>query len=74
MSRAGIYSGREILKALQKLGFYERHRKGSHITLKRDFPPARVTILDTSKDIGPWLFHKILKDAKISFEEFLNVV
>ena len=74
MTRAGIYSGREILKALQKLGFYEHHRKGSHVTMKRDSPRARVTLLDTSRDVGSWLFHKILKDADVSLEEFLKVV
>ena len=35
MSKLPVVSGREVVKALQKVGFMVVGRKGSHIRLKR---------------------------------------
>ena len=72
MSRPPIFSGKEILKTFYKLGFYIHNRKGRHVTLKRDNPPSRVTVLDTPHDVGLKLFHKIVREADITLQEFLN--
>ena len=46
-------SGTEVVKALQRTGFYIKRRKGSHIVLRRDDPFAQVVVPDhKSVDTG----------------------
>jgi predicted RNA binding protein YcfA (HicA-like mRNA interferase family) len=47
MSKLPRISGRECVRALQKVGFYfKRHQEGSHIILRRDNPFAQVVVPD----------------------------
>lgn len=39
-------SGSEVVKALQRAGFYLKRRKGSHIVLRRDNPFAQLVVPD----------------------------
>lgn len=46
-------SGRECVKALEKLGFYFKRQEGSHIILRRDNPFAQIVVPDHKElDIG----------------------
>jgi len=47
MTKLPMVSGRELIKALAKLGYLHDHQRGSHITLRhKDFPHRRLTIPD----------------------------
>jgi predicted RNA binding protein YcfA (HicA-like mRNA interferase family) len=37
-------SGRDLIKALQSIGFVIQRQRGSHIILRRESPFARVTV------------------------------
>jgi predicted RNA binding protein YcfA (HicA-like mRNA interferase family) len=66
-------SGKEIIKALGKAGFYKKRHKGSHIVLRRDEPFAQVVIPDHhSVDSGT--LDSILNGAELSVEEFINLL
>jgi predicted RNA binding protein YcfA (HicA-like mRNA interferase family) len=39
-------SGKQVVKALEKSGFYIKRRKGSHIILRRDNPFSQVVVRD----------------------------
>jgi predicted RNA binding protein YcfA (HicA-like mRNA interferase family) len=39
-------SGSEVVKALQRAGFYLKRRKGSHIVLRRDNPFVQLVVPD----------------------------
>ncbi len=47
MSGLPSISGREWLKALQKVGFYLKRQEGSHMVLRRDDPFAQVVVPTT---------------------------
>ena len=66
-------SGKEVVKALQKAGFYVKRQKGSHITLRRDNPYAQVVVPDhKSVDTGTLGF--ILDGADMSTEDFIKLI
>jgi len=44
MSKLPQISGKECIKALNKVGFLVKRQKGSHIILYRDVPFAEVVI------------------------------
>jgi predicted RNA binding protein YcfA (HicA-like mRNA interferase family) len=63
-------SGRTVVKALKKAGFYVKRQKGSHIILRRDVPFAQVVVPDhKSMDTGTLV--NILDGADLTAEEFL---
>ena len=63
------YSAKEVLSKLLKAGFIEKRQSGSHKVLRH--PDGRQTYVSLhTKDIPEGTFRKILKQAKISFEEF----
>ena len=63
------YSAKEVLAKLLKAGFIEKRQSGSHKILRH--PDGRQTYIAMhTKDLPEGTFRKILKQAKISFEDF----
>jgi len=59
---------KELIKLIQKAGWYEVRQKGSHKIFKhKDInDPSLIVIPDHgSKDLGKGLVNKVMKDAKI---------
>jgi len=73
MSRLPILTGLEIIKILEKAGFKIIRQKGSHVFLKHQ--DNRITIIPVhkGKDVDRSLLRKILRDTKISPNEFKNI-
>lgn len=65
-------SGKEVVKALQRAGFYTKRRKGSHIVLRRDNPFAQVVVPD-HKSIDTGTLASILDGANLTVEDFLKL-
>ncbi|MBZ5566011.1 MAG: type II toxin-antitoxin system HicA family toxin [Acidobacteriia bacterium] len=64
---------KEVVRVLERAGFYIHHQKGSHARLlHRTRHDLRVTIPIHSKDLPPSLLKRILKQAGLSEEEFLG--
>ena len=66
-------SGKEVVKALSKAGFYVKRRKGSHIVLRRDSPFAQVVVPD-HKSIDTGTLESILDGANLSTEDFVRLL
>ena len=62
-------SGTEVVKALQRAGFYIKRKIGSHIVLRRDNPFAQVVVPD-HKSIDTGTLASILDGAGLSVEDF----
>ena len=65
-------SGKEVVKALERAGFYIKRRKGSHIVLRRDNPFAQVVVPD-HKSVDTGTLATILDEADLSVEEFFRL-
>jgi len=66
-------SGREVVKSLQRAGFYMKRQKGSHIVLRRDNPFAQVVVPD-HKSIDTGTLASILDGADLSVEDFMKLI
>ncbi len=69
-----ILKAREVIKVLEKAGFQFLRQKGSHALYAH--PDGRVTEvpLHRGEDIGRGLLRKIIRDMRISREEFLKLL
>jgi predicted RNA binding protein YcfA (HicA-like mRNA interferase family) len=66
-------SGKEVVKALQRAGFYVKRQKGSHIVLRRDNPFAQVVVPD-HRSIDTGTLASVLDGANLSIEDFIKLV
>lgn len=69
MAKLPVVSGQECIKALQRAGFNISRQKGSHVTLRRADPPARVTV-PNHKEVKPGTLRRLIKDAGLTVDEF----
>ncbi len=70
-----VLKAKEIVRALERTGFYIHHQTGSHARLlHRTNPDLRVTIPIHSKDIPRSLLRRILKQAGLGEDEFAELI
>ena len=66
-------SGRDVVKALERAGFYVKLQKGSHTVLRRDTPFAQVVVPD-HKSVDTGTLASILDGADLSIEDFIKLM
>jgi predicted RNA binding protein YcfA (HicA-like mRNA interferase family) len=66
-------SGKDCIKVLQKVGFYQKRRESSHIILRRDDPFAQVVVPD-HQELAKGTLRAIIRDADLSVEEFIELL
>ena len=67
-----LLSGRQVVKALEHLGFIEIHRKGSHVKMKH--ADGRMIVFPFHDEIDRFTLKGALRDAEVDIEEFLKNV
>ncbi len=68
-------TGREIVRALGKLGWVVVVQKGSHAQLKHPSRSGRVTVpRHAGETIGPGLLRSVLNQASVTVDEFRAVL
>ena len=65
---------KKVIKLLNKIGFEVVRQRGSHVILKH--PDGRVTVVPvhSGEDIGRGLLSKIIKDTRMTREQFLELL
>jgi predicted RNA binding protein YcfA (HicA-like mRNA interferase family) len=61
-------SGRDVRKALERIGFVFQRQKGSHMILRRENPVSRVVVPDHSR-VRPGTLRHILHEAGLTIEK-----
>ena len=73
--KAPVVSGKEMIKYLSKCGFEIVGRKGSHVRLKKVIEPRNlIVIVPDHKELAQGTLRSILRQAGITFEEFVKSV
>lgn len=67
-----LYSGKQVVKALKRLGFTEVGRKGSHVKMKHD--DGRLIVFPFHDEIDRFTLRGALRDAEIDLDEFTSAV
>ena len=67
-----LLSGQEVIKALQRIGYYIRKQKGSHIRLYH--PTLLPVTVPNHKEIDRRTLMSILRTVNISVEDFKNLL
>jgi predicted RNA binding protein YcfA (HicA-like mRNA interferase family) len=68
-------SGREIIRALKRLGFVQARQRGSHVVMKKATPEGIMgCVVPLHDEVAIGTLHSILKQAKVSPDEFVKAV
>jgi predicted RNA binding protein YcfA (HicA-like mRNA interferase family) len=67
-----LLSGRQVLAALQRLGFVEIHRKGSHV--KMEHSDGRRIVFPFHDEVDRYTLKGALRDAEINLNDFLKQI
>ncbi len=70
MSALPRVSGREVVKALQKVGYEKDRQRGSHIVLRRTAPPHRRITVPDHKEVARGTLRAIIRQAGLTVDEF----
>jgi predicted RNA binding protein YcfA (HicA-like mRNA interferase family) len=73
VSKLPSISGKECIKVLKKVGFYQKRQEGSHIIMRRDEPFAQVVVPKHS-EIAKGTLRAIIRDIELSVEEFVSLL
>ena len=73
MSTLPRISGRECVRALEKVGFLFKRQEGSHIVLRRDTPFTQVVVPD-HKELDRGTLRAIIRQAGLGVEEFIDLL
>jgi len=71
MTQLPVLKGREIIAALTNIGYIQIRQRGSHIRLQC---PGRKSITVPNHLVGRGLLRKILRDARLTVEEFQELL
>lgn len=70
-----VLSGKEIIKALAKVGFEIVGQKGSHVRLKKKTKKeTRITVVPIHSEVAIGTLHSILRQSGLTKEEFLELL
>jgi len=66
-------SGKDIVKALRRLGFIIDHQRGSHIFL-HNLDKNQTVIVPNHKEIKKGTLHNILKSTDLSIDKLKELI
>ncbi|MBV9928177.1 MAG: type II toxin-antitoxin system HicA family toxin [Acidobacteria bacterium] len=63
-------SGREVVKALLKIGYEQDRQRGSHIILRQAAAPHRRLVVPDHNEVAKGTLRAIIRQAGLTVDEF----
>jgi predicted RNA binding protein YcfA (HicA-like mRNA interferase family) len=70
VSHRPLLSGREVVKALRKVGYEFDHQRSSHIVIRHVAPPHRRLTVPDHDEVAKGTLRAIIREAGLTVEEF----
>ena len=67
-------SGKDVVKALGKVGYERDHQTGSHMIMRHKTPPHRRLTVPNHNEIAKGTLLAIIKQAGLTKDEFLRLL
>jgi predicted RNA binding protein YcfA (HicA-like mRNA interferase family) len=74
MKKLPAVGGRQVVKALQKVGFEAIRQRGSHVCLRHQDGRSTVVPIHKGEDLGPGILRKIIRDVEMERNNFINLL
>lgn len=63
-------SGREVVRALQGIGYARDRQRGGHIVLRQTVPPHRRITVPDHKEVAKGTLRAVIRQAGLTVDEF----
>lgn len=75
MEKLPRLSGKEVIKALSKIGFQPVRQRGSHVFMRKEMSEGkRTTVVPLHREIDKGTLLEILRQAGLEREEFFKLL
>ena len=74
MGRLPVVTAKQTIRALQRLGYFVHHQRGSHVYLKHSARTGMVTVPFHGGDLKRDVLASILDQAGLKGEEFESLL
>ena len=74
MPKLPAISGKDLVKALKKIGYDVDHQTGSHIILRSKEPPHRRLTIPNHKEVAKATLRAIIKQSGLTRDEFFKIL
>lgn len=74
MSDLPRISGREVVKALKKIGYEQDRQRGSHIGLRKTAHPHRRVTVPDHREVAKGTLRAIIREVGLTVDEFKNLL
>lgn len=74
MSHLPRISGRDVVRALRKVGYEFDHQRGSHIVLRQAAPPHRRLTVPDHDEVAKGTLRAIIRQAGLTVDEFKHLL
>ena len=72
MARLPVLKPREVVRVLERMGFVEVRQRGSHKQYRHADGRSTTVPFHSRRDVSPLLLRQILKDIRVTPEDFLR--
>jgi predicted RNA binding protein YcfA (HicA-like mRNA interferase family) len=74
VSALPVVSGREVVNALERIGYVLDRQRGSHMILRQQNPPHRRLTVADHKEVAKGTLRAIIRQAGLTVEEFNDLL
>ena len=74
MSELPRVSGRELVKALKKIGYEQDRQRGSHIILRQIASPHRRVTVPDHREIAKGTLRAIIREVGVTVDELVLLI
>ncbi|MBS3138709.1 type II toxin-antitoxin system HicA family toxin [Candidatus Woesearchaeota archaeon] len=75
MAKLPNLSGKEVIKALSRVGFTSVRQRGSHVILVKETPGKKLsTVVPLHKEIDKGTLLEIMRQARLTRDEFIALL
>ncbi len=74
MPKLPIVAAKQVISALEKIGFEILRQRGSHVRLKHTDGRVVTIPVHSGQNLGKGLLRKILRDTELTREEFIDLL
>jgi predicted RNA binding protein YcfA (HicA-like mRNA interferase family) len=67
-------SGREVVKALMRVGYEHDRQRGSHIILRQPTYPHRRIVVPDHKEVAKGTLRSIIRETGLTVDEFRSLL
>ncbi len=74
MTRLPVISGRDAVRAFERIGYQVSHQTGSHIIMRHESPPHRHLSVPDHRELAKGTLRGLIRDAGLTVEEFMGLL